>query len=456
MAGHPGAQHEHGQHAHEDGPSHDEHGFAEVAQAVGHDARRRRLRRGFLAAVFTVALLCLAAEVGLRLSGQRLRALEGNITQTNRRWVELTRAGLFEEIADPVRHYAMRPGAECAVDGWRFRVSSQRSRGPDFPRAKPAGEKRLLCLGDSFAFGLWCDEEDTLVAHLAARAEERERELGRDTRWRAIDLGVPGYHSGQTLRAFEQEGLALAPDAVVLYFNTNDIEQSGFYYDAELGSLRRDYLPLPSALKTTLWHWSHLYGWISTRFVRMAESGPAPYLDARVPFAHVRADNQAYARAAVARIAELCRERALPLFLVDQPLIDYLGSTRRADWAVLPLIEWAEGMRTELGIPGLSLLGWLRGYADGVDRLAEGAPPDFLPDLYVADEGVQAAVRWAAGEAAASARDWSALSFHEQTAILARYPGTLPSTPDFHLTGAAYAHIARLVYPLMQEQGMLP
>ena len=96
------------------------------------------------------------------------------------------------------------------------------------PAEKPAGERRILCLGDSFAFGLWCDEEETLVAALAARANAREAELASGRVWRALDLGVPGYHLGQTLRAFVQDGLALQPDVVLLYFNTNDIEQTGF------------------------------------------------------------------------------------------------------------------------------------------------------------------------------------------------------------------------------------
>src|SRR4029077_15027902 len=121
-------------------------------------------------------------------------ALEHNVTRTNRRWVALTRAHVFEELSDPERRYGMRAGAAAEIDGWHFRVSAQHTRGPDVPAVKPANEKRLLCLGDSFAFGLWCYEEQTLAFQLAARAEARERELGTVVHWRALDLGVPGYH----------------------------------------------------------------------------------------------------------------------------------------------------------------------------------------------------------------------------------------------------------------------
>ncbi len=436
--------------------AHDHHGFAGAAAAIGRSQRARRLRLGLLVALFSLAGATLALELGLRLTHEREHAVERHVSRTNRRWVALTRALLFEELADPVRRYGMRPGAEAEVDGFRFRVSPQRTRGPEVPAAKPANERRLLCLGDSFAFGLWCDEEQTVVARLAALASAREAELGTGLGWRALDLGVPGYHLGQTLRAFEQDGLALAPDLVVLYFNTNDIEQTGFFFDAELGLLRRDYLPLPIALKRTLWRWSHLYGWIAARHARAVEAGPQPHLDPRVPWAHVRADNQAYARAALARIQELCRARGLPLFVIDQPLMSYLGDARNPAWPILPLDAWFRTTCAELGLPALHLLGWLRGYADGVDRLAEGAPPDFLPDQYIADERLQEVLGCARAHARERGQVWDQLPYPEQLALFAGCPLEIPADPDFHLTGAGYEHIARLAYARLRGEGLLP
>lgn len=454
--------HEHGSEPHPEHASeaethaHDHHGFASAAAAIGRSQRARRLRLGLLIALFSLAGTTLAVELGLRLANERERSIERHVSRTNRRWVALTRAHLFEELEDPVRRYGMRPGAEAEVDGFRFRVSPQRTRGPEVPAVKPAHERRLLCLGDSFAFGLWCDEEETLVARLAALANAREAELGSGIAWRALDLGVPGYHLGQTLRAFEQDGLALQPDLVVLYFNTNDIEQTGFFFDQELGLLRRDYLPLPVSLKRTLWRWSHLYGWIAARHARAVEAGPAPHLEARVPWAHVRADNQAYARAALARIQELCRARDLPLFVIDQPLMSYLGDARNPAWPILPLDAWFRATCAELGLPTLHLLGWLRGYADGVDRLAEGAPPDFLPDQYIADERLQEVLGCAREHARERGQVWDELPYAEQLALFAGCPLEIPPDPDFHLTGAGYAHIARLAHARLRSEGLLP
>ena len=446
-----------------------EHAEGDVAQAVEairKAQRRRRLRTGFLAAVFGIALATLAVELFLRFSGARDKALAGNVTLTNRRWIALTQAGIFEELDDPVRRYAGRPFAEAAIDGFRFRITSHRSRGEDLPSSasgppRVTGEKVLLCVGDSYAFGLWCDEDETLVGQLVQRANERELERGTGVLWHAANLGVPGYNSVQQLRAFEKDGLALEPDVVVLYFNTNDIEQTGFFFDAELGVLRRDFLPLPVRLRRTLWRWSHLYGWIASAHARAVET-PDSFLDPRAPHAHTRPANQTATKAAIARIAELCRERGIGLFLVHQPLMTFMGDTRRSDWNMLPLVRWAEEMRAELGIPGLNLLGWMRGYADGVDRmegLAPGAdqpPPDFILDTYFADERFQAALRFAQERARAEGQRWESLGFAEQARHLSAWREALPALPDFHLSGAGYAHVARLVYPRMQAEGFLP
>ena len=319
------------------------------------------------------------------------------------------------------------------MDGWLFRVNSHRARGPEYPLAKPAGEKRLVCIGDSFAFGLWADEDETLVGHLARLASEAEQAAGSGIRWRGISLGVPGYHAGQQRRALEQDALRLDPDVVVLYYNTNDILRDGFFLDEELGALRVDQTPLPVGLRRLLWH-SHLYGFLVREVGARSRSGAAsPHLDP---------DNQAYAAAAIREMAALCRAREVPLFFVNQPLYTWMGDARRPDWWVLPLVQWAEELREELGLPGYSLLGFLRGYADGVDRLGPGGggpKEDFFPDRYIADEAVQ-----------------RGFEIYDAGGDPLEEGLVVPEEPDFHLTGEGYGHMARLVYPAMREAGLVP
>jgi hypothetical protein len=435
------------------------------AAASGPARRGRKLRRGLAVSLLSLVLAILAAEVALRVSGHRARVFEQSVNKTIRRWVELTRAGIFEEIDDPVRRYAMRPGSACTIDGWTFRVSNRRTRGPDVPALKPPGEKRLLMLGDSFCFGLWCDEDETLVGHLARMANERELALGSGVTWRPLNLGVPGYTTGQQQVALEQDGLALEPDLVVVYFNTNDMQRQGFFFDDELGVLRNDWLPLPTGLRRALWS-SHLYGALARWHYRRYEALPAPHLDPRAPWAHVRADNQADCARALARIAELCRTRSIPLFFVDQPLMVWQGgaatSARDPNWPILPLVRWAEERRAELGLPGIDLTGWMRGYSDNVDRVAStpagelAPPPDFLHDVYFGDERVEALVAWARDRARELGQDWDQLRYDERLAILGQSPDPLPEEVDFHLTGAGYADLARLIHPELQRAGLLP
>jgi len=427
-----------------------------VTEEIQRGSHRSKLRRGMLVALFSLASATLAAELLLRLSGHRESLLEERLSMVNRSWVALSKERIFEQIADPVRRYAMRPGASCKVDGWTFHVTPHRTRGADFPLEKPANERRLLCIGDSYAFGMWCDDDETLVEQLVRRANERERELDSKVTWRAINQGVPGYHSGQQRIALEEEGLAFEPDVVLLYFNSNDLEKDGFFYASDLGVLRRDYLPLPTFLRRMLWDVSHLYGWISSAHARTVESGPTPYLDPRVPVAHVREDNREYTRRAIGRIVELCRERGIPIFFVNQPLMSYLGDARDPDWPVQALVDWAEALRSDLELPGLNLLGWMRGYEDGVDHLSEGAPPEFILDTYFADARIQDALRKAQERAHERGLDWEKMTFSEQVACFEGLGGELSPPPDFHLSAEGYGHLARLIYPHMRAAGMLP
>jgi hypothetical protein len=243
---------------------------------------------------------------------------------------------------------------------------------------------------------------------------------------------VPGYHTGQQLCSLEAEGLDLDPDLVVLYYNSNDIVAEGMYLSEQLGALYSDHLPLlPVRLKRFLWRYSYVYGWITQAYTKSYAALPSPHLDPRVPWAHVREDNRDATAASLRRIAELCRERGVALFWVDQPLATWGGDYHNADWPGLALVEWAEGLRAELGIAGISLLPAFRGYGDNVDRFPAAADEGFLLERFIADEAVQA---FLAGDRS-----------------VAR-----PADPDFHFTGAGYGWIAATCYPALQRAGMLP
>jgi hypothetical protein len=96
----------------------------------------------------------------------------------------------------------------------RVRCNSQGLRDREHPFAKPAGVRRLLCLGDSYTWGQGVENEQMFASVL-------ERELpGSET----INFGVAGYSAVQELVRLETDGLSYAPDWTVVLFCDNDLD----------------------------------------------------------------------------------------------------------------------------------------------------------------------------------------------------------------------------------------
>ncbi len=117
-----------------------------------------------------------------------------------------------------------RPGQEF-VDRFKpdlahgVRINSLGFRGPEIPAAKREGTYRILCLGDSYVFGDYVEDDETFPAAL-------ERTLRRAHPGRSIEVvnaGVNGYTiTDETAFALEK-GFSLDPDALVVVFVLNDL-----------------------------------------------------------------------------------------------------------------------------------------------------------------------------------------------------------------------------------------
>ena len=84
---------------------------------------------------------------------------------------------------------------------------------------KPAGSRRVLSLGDSFAWGVGIEHDDTYARRV-------ERALGRrpGERWEVVQLARPGMGTVEQAEQLAEEGFAYGPDVVVLGFVLNDSE----------------------------------------------------------------------------------------------------------------------------------------------------------------------------------------------------------------------------------------
>lgn len=102
-----------------------------------------------------------------------------------------------------------------------FRINSKGLRADhEYPYAKPKGTKRIISLGDSFTVGYEVQVEECFSSVL-------ERELGRRGHSvEVINAGVSGFSNAEEVLYFERELIKYAPDAVLLSFFTNDLEDN--------------------------------------------------------------------------------------------------------------------------------------------------------------------------------------------------------------------------------------
>lgn len=150
----------------------------------------RARRPEILLLLATVLLTLLAGEAAVRLVGANEAGPTGYApVNTNRR--------------------AMRPRN---TRGYR-----------DLERAVPAppGVRRLVCMGDSFAWGSSIEFEDALPQRL-----ERGLNRRRQERWEVVNLALPGMNTVDHALQLEQEVMEYGPDAVLLTYVLNDSEDA--------------------------------------------------------------------------------------------------------------------------------------------------------------------------------------------------------------------------------------
>jgi hypothetical protein len=114
------------------------------------------------------------------------------------------------------------PGAEVRLRRPEYdvlvKINAHGLRGPDRDYAKPAGVRRVLLLGDSFAEGYTVAEEASLRSAL-----ERSLNEGGCGPQEAINAGIAAYSTDQEYLFFTREAGKYGADVVVLVFFYNDL-----------------------------------------------------------------------------------------------------------------------------------------------------------------------------------------------------------------------------------------
>jgi hypothetical protein len=168
--------------------------------ALNSSTRARSWRLRVIAALLATTVTLLFAEGAARLlavATGRGRAVNFDAELGWRPLPNLSKQGDYWGITRPARTNS---------HGWR----DSEHAGP-----KPAGVRRAVLLGDSFAFGLGVDDGER-VSDLIEQAFQRLE---------VLNMGVTAWGTDQQLRALELDGFAYAPDIVVLLtFPHNDLD----------------------------------------------------------------------------------------------------------------------------------------------------------------------------------------------------------------------------------------
>jgi len=117
---------------------------------------------------------------------------------------------------DALLGWAHQPGQEGIFETPQFqtfvRINQKGLRDREHSYGRLNNIKRILVLGDSFAWGYGVEESKRFSQLL-------EKSLGVET----INAGVSGYSTDQELLWFRNEGIKYDPDLVILVFSGNDI-----------------------------------------------------------------------------------------------------------------------------------------------------------------------------------------------------------------------------------------
>ncbi len=106
-------------------------------------------------------------------------------------------------------------------------------RGPDREIPRPADVRRVLLLGDSYAFGIGVHGEDTLASHL----EQRLNDSASGARFEVVNCGVSGFATRQERLHYELMSHRYEADVVVLTMHPNDVRS--YLEDREEGYVQR-------------------------------------------------------------------------------------------------------------------------------------------------------------------------------------------------------------------------
>ena len=201
-----------------------------------------------------------------------------------------------------------RPTGYAPVDTNRRAARPLNGHGyRDLPRAipKPPNVRRVLSLGDSFAWGASVEFEDAYPQRL-----ERALTRRRGETWEVVNLALPGLATVDHAAQLAAEGEAYGPDVVLLGYVLNDSQ------DAAAAEAQRaeDWVkhPPPTAGRSALVRLIRTRLWATAENRRRVEGYRSMYAE--------NAPGWIAARQALRSMGAWCRQRGVPFVVAIFPL----------------------------------------------------------------------------------------------------------------------------------------
>ena len=282
------------------------------------------------------SLLLLCVSLAVALVGIEVFArviMDNGMEYDLEMWKYAKRAKIVSDNPDIGHEH--RPNVNTHLMGTDFSSNSMGLRDREFAIPKPAGVTRILFVGDSLTEGWGVDEDKTVPKQL----EKMLNAKGDGHKYEVANAGVGNWNSIMEATWTMTKGIKLQPDMVILGYFINDAE------------------PTPHRTGGGLAEWSYAYvvfgGKVGELWRRMF-GGPdwdEYYANLYKPDAPAWIKNQD----ALKRLAAFCRERNLPLLMVNFPELHQLDP-----YPFAKIADKVANLAREMKVPYLDLLDSVR------------------------------------------------------------------------------------------------
>jgi len=210
--------------------------------------------------------------------------------------------------ADPEMGHQHQPNTHAFLLGADVQINSLGLRNHEITTNKPPGTCRILVLGDSTTFG-WGVHTEKTYPFLLEQSFNTHPPSTRWEKYEVINTGIGNYNTAQEVASLKDKWLALDPDVILLGWYINDAE------------------PTPHPSRNWIAYHSYGYVWITSQFDSLLRNVGANKTYKEYYNGLYAGDQPGWkkAQAAFADLAQLCRDRHLPLKVVLIPELHSLS-----------------------------------------------------------------------------------------------------------------------------------